>query len=51
MVTTEIRPEIITATAIRADTQIRKQVPGRFVIDAVSGKKDSRSGERRKEGK
>jgi hypothetical protein len=42
MVTIEIRREIVTpVTAASADTQTRKQVPGRFVIDAASAEKDS----------
>src|ERR1700733_3883145 len=42
MVTIETRPEIVTpVTAASADTQTRKQVPGRFVIDAASAEKDS----------
>jgi len=42
MVTIETRPEIVTpVTAASADTQTRKQVPGRLVIDAASAEKDS----------
>jgi hypothetical protein len=42
MVTIKTRLEIVTPViAASADTLTRKQVPGRFVIDAASAEKDS----------